>query len=249
MKSKFTLILVFGMLLPFSSFAYGSAELFIRVDMLNGAEHYSIRVDDQEVSNTNGRFRFFELMPGKKEVFLKRNGYNLYKGIVTVYANLRIVVEYRGNRGLMLVDRIRLNAGNQTIQSWYVWNYLYPNFGGNQTNTANPGWGNNNHQNPHHGRPLGMDGNLFNVFKQTVQKQSFDKDKAITVKNQAPMANFNSVQVAELLDLFSFENYKLDVAKYCFDHVADPEAYFKTFEKFQFSSNVSELSNYIAGKR
>ena len=90
-------------------------------------------------------------------------------------------------------------------------------------------------------------GNI-NKWKSTVKNQSFDSNKVSVIKNSAKTANFNSAQVRELLELMSFDSYKLEVAKYCYDFVVDKANFFKTYDVFQFESNVKELSNYVAGR-
>ena len=55
----------------------------------------------------------------------------------------------------------------------------------------------------------------------------------------------NSRQVAELMNLMSFESSKLELAKYAYEYTIDPQNYFQLFIAFSFDSSVRELSEYI----
>jgi len=270
MRIMFTLMMILsGFMAQAFNYGFGYSEMFIRIHEMNQPGRYTIRIDDQSITNSNGKFRFFDLAPGIKEVYVQRNGQNLYKGILTVYAGSRTVAEFRGVQGLQVIQQIQLQQNNQPQQDfWYgYWNY---NSNGQWNNNNNGQWnnnngngqwnnngqgngnGNNNGQWNNNGNinngPRGMDQNTFAQFKATVKDQSFDSNKVTVIKNAAKTANFNSTQVRELLQLMSFDSYKLETAKYCYDFVIDKASYFKTYDVFQFDSNVKELSNYTASR-
>ncbi|MCS6905875.1 MAG: DUF4476 domain-containing protein [Bacteroidia bacterium] len=52
-------------------------------------------------------------------------------------------------------------------------------------------------------------------------------------------------QVAALLSHFSFENDKLEMAKYALPFVLDPQRYFTLVEEFRFEDSKNELLSYI----
>jgi hypothetical protein len=54
-----------------------------------------------------------------------------------------------------------------------------------------------------------------------------------------------SAQVKEIMQQFSFENTKLDFAKYAYGHTFDPQNYYQINDAFEFSSSVSELNKFI----
>lgn len=238
---------------------FGYSELFILINT-NQPGVYTINVDDQVITNSSGKFRFFDLVPGQKQVYVQRNGTMVYKGVVTVFNGSRTVAEIRGLRGLQVIQQVPLQQNNQMTQDfWYgYWNY---NPNQNQWNNNPNQWNNNNNQNqwnnnpnqwnnnpPNNNMPVCMDQNTFSQFKETVRAQSFDNSKVTVIKNSARTANFCSTQVRDLLGLMSFDSYKLDVAKYCYDYVVDKQNYFKTYDQFSFDSNVKELSNYVANR-
>jgi len=46
--------------------------------------------------------------------------------------------------------------------------------------------------------------------------------------------------------LFSFEDDKLEFAKYAYGFVYDPENYYQVYDVFDFSSSVDSLKKYIS---
>ncbi|MCG9909900.1 MAG: DUF4476 domain-containing protein [Flavobacteriales bacterium] len=252
MKTVFTLLMILAGFVAQARTQFGYAEFFL---MVNQPGIFTVRIDDQVITNSNGKFRFFDLRPGVKEVFVQRNGVNLFRSMLSIYNGSRTVAEFRSNQGIVIIQQVQLMQNNQMNQDfWYgYWNYN-PNtnqWNNNNNNQWNNNWNNNNNQwnnnnNQWNNQMMGMDQNTFNMFKETVRKQSFDSNKVPMIKNQARTANFTSAQVAELLGLMSFDSYKLDVAKFCYDFVIDKQNYFVTFGQFQFDSYSRDLSNYIA---
>jgi hypothetical protein len=83
----------------------------------------------------------------------------------------------------------------------------------------------------------------------TVRKQSFDDTKLSTVK-QVASANCLSVgQISQLASLITFEDSKLEFAKFAYDRCTDPTNYFNLNNIFSFSSNVESLNEYINSRR
>ena len=58
-----------------------------------------------------------------------------------------------------------------------------------------------------------------------------------------------ATQVKELLMLFTFEESKLDIAKYAYNHTYDIGNYYKLNDAFTFESSTDELNKYINSHR
>jgi hypothetical protein len=98
------------------------------------------------------------------------------------------------------------------------------------------GWGNN---------MQAMDNRTFEQFKQTLRNESFDNGKTAIAK-QTMLANyFTAAQVKEIVSLFSFENSKLEIAKYAYRYTVDKGSYFLVNDAFSYSSSKDELMNYV----
>jgi hypothetical protein len=62
-------------------------------------------------------------------------------------------------------------------------------------------------------------------------------------------ANFSTRQIKQILALFSFESSRLELAKYSFNHVLDPENFFMVSDVFAFSSSKDELARFLESRR
>ena len=90
----------------------------------------------------------------------------------------------------------------------------------------------------------GMTVPVFNNLVNVLQKQSFDSSK-LKIAKQAISANkVNSEQVLQLMNLFTFESYKLDLAKYAYEHTTDKANYFILYDGFTFRSSIAELARH-----
>ena len=85
----------------------------------------------------------------------------------------------------------------------------------------------------------------FNQMINSVKNQSFSDDKQRVTK-QIVKSNCMTVdQLVNLLNEFSFDDGKLDTAKFAYNYIYDVENYFKVFDVFSFSSSGEELEQYI----
>jgi|JRYD01.1.fsa_nt_gb hypothetical protein len=96
-----------------------------------------------------------------------------------------------------------------------------------------------------YGCPVPMAPQDFSDLKQSISSKSFE-DSKMTIAKQVLRNNclFTS-QVKELMGLFTFEESKLDFAKYAYDFTYDIGNYFKVNDMFTFESSIDDLNNYI----
>ncbi len=88
----------------------------------------------------------------------------------------------------------------------------------------------------------------FNSALTSVKKQSFD-DVKLKVAKQIVAANCMDVnQIKQLANTITFEESKLDFAKFAYDFCTEPNKYFKLNDIFSFSSNVDDLTDYIQNR-
>ena len=90
--------------------------------------------------------------------------------------------------------------------------------------------------------------NNFNSALNNIKNQSFDDTRLKVAKQIAQSNCFTASQIAAICKTFSFDESKLDFAKFAYDACTEPSNYFKLNEVFQFSSNVDALTEYIASK-
>ncbi len=104
----------------------------------------------------------------------------------------------------------------------------------------------------------GNNGNYYNMnlmdetgmqsLIQTMKNVSFDDRMFDIAKTALKTRTVKTSQVHQLLQLFSFEKYKLDLAKHLYDKTIDKENYYTLYNDFAFDSYSSQLDKYINSK-
>lgn len=92
---------------------------------------------------------------------------------------------------------------------------------------------------------IGMHPDVFASALRSIELQSFDSDQIRLAKQIIRTNGASSNQIAQIMKLVSFESSRLEIAKFGFQHVGDPENYFIVNDLFWFSSSVRELDRYI----
>jgi hypothetical protein len=90
--------------------------------------------------------------------------------------------------------------------------------------------------------------NELEALKYTINNRPFDSGKLQIAKQAVSKNRMNSYQVAELMQLLTFESNKLELAKFAYQFVIDPKNYYVIYNEFTFDSSVNELSAFI-GRR
>jgi hypothetical protein len=89
------------------------------------------------------------------------------------------------------------------------------------------------------------DTEMLDIVK-NIKDQSFENTQ-LTMTKQIVRSKqcFTTVQIKQLIDIFSFESTKLDIAKYCYAYCIDRDNYYKLNSSFSFSSSVDDLTKFI----
>lgn len=96
------------------------------------------------------------------------------------------------------------------------------------------------------GCPWPMDQNAFGSAMNTINGQTFEDNK-LQVAKQAFSSNcMTSSQVGQIMQIFTFEDSRLDFAKFAYGHTYDLGNYYQINSAFTFSSSVDELNDFIA---
>jgi hypothetical protein len=85
----------------------------------------------------------------------------------------------------------------------------------------------------------------FSRAKETLRKEWFENTRMTTAKQIIDGNSFTSRQAKELVSLFTFENNKLEIAKYAYGRTVDKENYFIVNDAFSFNNSKEALSKYI----
>lgn len=85
----------------------------------------------------------------------------------------------------------------------------------------------------------------FLTAKENIDGQPNDPARLSMAKQMAGTNCLSTAQVMEVMELFKFEDTRLDFAKFAYDHVIDTGNYHQVATKFRFSGSVEELNNYL----
>ena len=97
------------------------------------------------------------------------------------------------------------------------------------------------------GCPYPMHPADFQSVKQSIASKSFD-DTRLTIAKQVIASNcLLSDQVKEIMMLFSFEDNRLELAKYSYGYTYDIGNYYRLNDAFDFESTIEELNEFIRG--
>lgn len=82
-----------------------------------------------------------------------------------------------------------------------------------------------------------------------LKSESFDNNRSELAQAMVTSKLLSTADIKRLLGTFTFEDNKLDFAKFAYDYVADPENYFNIASVFTFSTNKTALLNYIKSRQ
>jgi hypothetical protein len=88
----------------------------------------------------------------------------------------------------------------------------------------------------------------FADAKKSVEAKSFEETKMTVAKQVADNNCLSVEQIKGIMALFSFEQSKLDFAKYCYTRCTDKKNYYKMSDAFSFEASTEELNEYTKGK-
>jgi len=88
----------------------------------------------------------------------------------------------------------------------------------------------------------------FMRLKMTIQNEDFNDTRLVIAKQAVSSQMMTSAQIAEIAQLFDFENSKLEFLKYAYNYCYDKNKYYIVNNVLEFSSSKSELNEYIQGK-
>ncbi len=94
-----------------------------------------------------------------------------------------------------------------------------------------------------------MSSDDFNSAKSSIESKTFADSKMTVAKQIVDNNCFSADQVKQLMALFTYEEQKLDIAKYCYDKTTDKKNYYKVNDGFTFEGSIDDLTTYIKTKK
>ena len=230
---------------------YGYAEVFLRIPEYG---YFTVEIDDQVISSSTGKYRFFDLNAGKMQITIYDGNYLIYRSQINVRNNTRLVLDFFSDYGLYLLDSYRVQGQNYGVNEWDdVWNNSYRNSrnDGRNSNTYlennRSDYPGNSNFNPKNDRL--MTESSFEQFLFQIKKSSFDKDKLAYIEQQIRHSQFTSAQIKALLQLFDFDNSRLKAGKILYENCVDVTNFYIVYDTFSFDQNRNSLMDYVSRKR
>lgn len=228
-----------------------AAELFLKTEKQG---YYSVTVSDQTIISSSNTFRFFDLSPGSYTVTISDiyTGNQMFSANIILIGTLRKVLVINQNWNMQQIAEIPVSYAN-----WYQESSqqispapVNPVVNTGASTTGNTG-ANNQSQNEEVlvvAPPSVLNVQEFESVKKQLKSESFEKNRVEFAKSVSKKNLMTSDQIAELCKVFSFDNYRLEYAKFAYDYCVDQNSYYKVSSTFTFSSYARELEKYIENK-
>lgn len=212
-----------------------------------------VLIDGRQVQQSNREFRISNLNPGNHRIQIYSINRNQRRGL---FGNNREELIYnrtinirRGTHTDIVINRFgKVFTDEQRIDNRYDdrWNDNDWNNDRNNDNwnRDNDNW---NRDNNSWGQPMNYE--RFQQLKQSIERESFDKNKMDLLRSILPNNRVSAQQVRELAYLISFENTRLELAKFAYRYTTDRGNYFVVNDVFNFGSSKTELTRYISTYR
>ncbi len=98
------------------------------------------------------------------------------------------------------------------------------------------------------GCAMPMSGTEFADAKKSIEDKPFEETKLTMAKQIGRDRCFSTDQVKSIMGVFSFEESKLDFAKWAYERTHDKGNYYKVNDAFNFSSSIDELNEHIQSR-
>jgi hypothetical protein len=85
----------------------------------------------------------------------------------------------------------------------------------------------------------------FESIFASISDKDFEDTQLKTAKQIAKAKCLKSIQIKEIMDIFDFDDSKLDFAKYAYEYVFDPDNYYQVNDSFEFESSIEDLQDFI----
>ena len=225
----------------------------LTIEVMGHRTNTMVVVNGQKYNATNNIVELNGLQPGNYPVKVLRP---THWGDHGVTFNGMIKVPHRSDvTALITRNGMKVNAVPLAHNGGSYWdnNGGHGN-GGHHTPNANGNGGFVSIQ-PHHNpviEPIvcapvviGMHPDVFASALRSIDLATFDSDQIRVAKQVISRNGASSQQIAQIMDVLSFESSRLEIAKFGWEFVGDPNNYHVVNDVFWFSSSIRELDRYI----
>ncbi len=218
---------------------FGYSEVFLRIPE---GGYFTVQIGDQQISNSTGKFRFFDLGSGSMPISIYEGNFLIYRTRLNVQNYSRMILDFFTRQGLYLLDTVPVRNQTYGFNQWDdVWNSPYNNSYNN--GTFNNGYGNSGY----FGGGNVMSGDHFNRFMDMLMMNGTDNRKLQFISAQAANSAFSALQIREIMSVFVMESKRLEVAKKLYSRCVDRQNYYAVYGALVSNSSKQELQRYING--
>lgn len=93
-----------------------------------------------------------------------------------------------------------------------------------------------------------VDDGGFKDMKGSIASKTFSDTKMTIAKQATRSKCLTAKQVKEIMTLFTYEDDKLDYAKFAYDYCYDQDNYYMVNDAFEFEMTIDELNEYLESK-
>lgn len=262
MRRKITLLLILA-LSTVSAFAHsgrGASKLNL---LLFDDGNFTVLINGVRYPNVNGNLQVPGMFAGTHhvkivEVFYGRRGQRrgrevLYAGPLNIPYNSRVTVRLTQNNRLRTVRVDRLQHQHRHYRGQgprYDVRRNGQGYGPRNGNGYGYGPRNGTGYGPRNGNRGGQGFNQrnfqFNQAKQAIRRAPFEQEKLSLARETARTQNLSAFEVAEIMNMMSFESTRLKFAKYAYRFSPqDPNYLHVVSRSLDFSSSRRELARFI----
>lgn len=225
-----TLVFLYSFVDAQPGFRASYSEYFIEVPVKG---RFTVSVGDETISSLNGRFRFFDVMPGRFPVVIEANNRVVYRSDVFIKPGMRTIAVWSQNT-------------LRTIKDLDIERCSYDNWDKPLTENFRRPSANRPYVEDH---PSIMPPSAFDRFLSSLKRASFDKDKLSVIDLTAPYSGFTIDQVVNVVKLMSFSDGKISAVRKMLPSVADPQNSFLLLEAFDFQKDRDKVKSIIMAER
>jgi hypothetical protein len=86
-----------------------------------------------------------------------------------------------------------------------------------------------------------------NSLLQSVQRQSFDDNKLPILREALRESAIESEDLKRILSTLTYDRNRVELAKYAYPRIADPQRFYLVYEAFDFQTSAQELQRFVEG--
>jgi hypothetical protein len=190
----------------------------------------------------------------KRNFFGKEREQQIYNSVLFFKPTMETTITI-DNAGQIAVSEKQLlnnNGGYNNGNGYSRKKYRHGNRGRNDRDDDCRGGGRNNFPNQYPsngGYYQTISQSDFTTLKQFISKESFDDRRLTLAKQAASNVSFSTQQIKDLMNIFSFDDGKLELAKYFYSRTIDRNNYYQLTEALAFGMNKDALLQFIRNGR